>query len=104
MLWEEVLEFVESKVCLDGSARYAIAHGFAQANKFLAKWKPVVSYSWFPRKLRLNIAKNHNAAEFSLEFEDDGESSKRQDLQLECENGGKRDWNEEATMDGSGPM
>ena len=28
-------------------------------------------------------------------FEDDGESSKRQDLQLECENGGNLDWNEE---------
>ena len=26
VLWEEVLEFVGSKVCLDGSARYAIAH------------------------------------------------------------------------------
>ena len=29
VLWEEVLDFVGSKVCLDGTARYAIAHRFA---------------------------------------------------------------------------
>ena len=32
VLWEEVLEFVGSKVCLDGNARHAIAHRTAQAN------------------------------------------------------------------------
>ena len=33
VLWVEFLEFVGSKVCLAGSARYAIAHRTAQANK-----------------------------------------------------------------------
>ena len=37
---EEVLEFVGSKVCLDGNARYATGHRIAQANKCLAKWRP----------------------------------------------------------------
>ena len=38
-------------------------------------------------------------AGFSLEFErvDDGKDTKRQHCELECENGGKRDWDEEAT-------
>ena len=38
VLWEEVLKFVGSKVCLGGNARRAIAHRTAQANKCLAKW------------------------------------------------------------------
>ena len=38
VLWKEVLEFVGSKVCLDGNARHAIAHRSAQANKCVAKW------------------------------------------------------------------
>ena len=33
VVWEEVLEFVGSIVCLDGNARHAIAHRTAQANK-----------------------------------------------------------------------
>ena len=47
----------------------------------------------FPRKFRLNIVKNHNVAGISLEFErvDDGKSTKRQNCELECQNGGKRD-------------
>ena len=48
VLWEEVLEFVGSKVCLDGSARHAIAHISAQANKCLAEWRPVLNSSWLP--------------------------------------------------------
>ena len=55
VLWEEVL--VGSKVYLDGNARYAIAHRSAQANKCLVKWRPVLSSSWPPRKLRLNIVR-----------------------------------------------
>ena len=57
VVWEEVLEFVGSKVCLDGNARHAIAHRTAQANKCLAKWKLVLNSSWVPRLLRLNIVK-----------------------------------------------
>ena len=57
VLWEEVLEFVGSKVCLDGNARHAIAHRSAHANKCLAKWRPVRKSSWLPRLLRLNIVK-----------------------------------------------
>ena len=54
---EEVLEFVGSKVCLDGNTRHAIAHRTAQANKCLAKGKLVLNSSWLPRLLRLNIVK-----------------------------------------------
>ena len=57
VLWEEVLDFVGSKVCLDGNARHAIAHRSAQANKCLAKWRLVLNSSWHPRLMRLNIAK-----------------------------------------------
>ena len=69
VLWKEVLEFVRSKVCLDGNARYAIAHRSAPADKCLAKWRLVLSSSWLPRMLRLNTVKNYNVAGFSLEFE-----------------------------------
>ena len=45
-------------------------------------------------------------AGFSLECEclDDNQDTKKQTLELECERGGKRDWREEATMDGNGPV
>ena len=33
---------------------------------------------------------------------DDGESPKRHNYELECENGGERDRSEEATVDGTG--
>ena len=57
VLWEEVLEFVGSKVCLDGNVRHAIAHRTAQANKCLTNWRPVLRSSWLPRLLRLNVEK-----------------------------------------------
>ena len=57
VVWEEVLEFVGSMVCLDGNARHAIAHRTAQANKCPARWKLVLNSSWLPRSLRLNIVK-----------------------------------------------
>ena len=57
VLWEEVLKFVGSKVCLDGNARHAIAHRSAQANKFMAKRRSILSSSWLPRLLRLSIEK-----------------------------------------------
>ena len=56
--------------------------------------------------LRLKIVTNHNVTGFSLEFErvDDRQCTKRQNCELEYENGGKRDWREEATVDGNGPV
>ena len=57
VLREEVLEFVGSKVCLGGSARYVIADRTAQANNCLAKWRPVLRPSWLPRMLRLSVVK-----------------------------------------------
>ena len=57
VVWEEVLEFVGSMVCLDGNARHAIAHRTAQANKRRAKWKFVLNFPWLPRMLRLNTTK-----------------------------------------------
>ena len=57
VLSEQVMEFVGSKVCLDGNARHAIAQRSAQANKCMTKWRPVLSSLWLPRLLRLNIVK-----------------------------------------------
>ena len=59
VLWEELLEFVGSKACLDGNARHAIAHRTAHANKCLAKWRLVLNSSRLPRFMRLNIVKTH---------------------------------------------
>ena len=102
VLREEVLEFVGSKVCLDGNARHAIAHRSAQANKCMAKWRLVLSSSWLTRLLRLNIVKNYNVAGPSLKFEclDDGQDPKIQNCELECEDGGERHRREEAALDG----
>ena len=48
---------------------------------------------------------NYNVAGLFLEFEclDDGQSPKRQNCELECEDGGERYRREKAAMDGSGP-
>ena len=48
----------------------------------------------------------YNVASFSLECEflDDDQGPKRQNFELECENGGKREWSEKAAMDGIGPV
>ena len=96
------LEYWGRKVCLDGHARLSIAHRSAQANKWLAKWRALLSSSWLPRKLRLNIV----MPGFSVEFErvDDSERSKRQEFELECENCGRRDWCEAPRLDGNGPV
>ena len=50
--------------------------------------------------------KIYNVTSFSLECQclDDDQDTKRQIFELECENGGKRDWRKEATIDGNGPV
>ena len=102
VLWEEVLEFVGSKVCLEGNARHAIVHRTAQANKCLAKWRHVLNSSWLPRLMRQTTMWQG----FSMECEclDDDQDTKRHQIELECENDGKRDWREEASMAGNGPV
>ena len=49
--------------------------------------------------------KDYKVAGFPLEFEclDDGQGPKRQHCKLECEDG-ERDWREESTVDGNGPV
>ena len=68
-----------SKVCLDGSARHAIAHRTAQANKCLAKWRLVLKSSWL-QNVAFENCENHNVAGFLLECEclDDDQDTKRQ--------------------------
>ena len=89
MLWEEVLEFVGSKVCLDGNARYATAHRSAQANKSLGEVETRFEFFMTPKKAAPEHCKNQYVAGFSLEFErvNDGQGTKRQNCELECENG-----------------
>ena len=95
------MEFVGSKVCLDGNARHAIATDQLKPTHVLAKWRPVLNSARLPRLMRLNIVKHYNVAGFSLELEcmDDDQGTMRQHFELECENGGKRDWREEATVE-----
>ena len=101
VLWEEVLEFVGSKVCLDGNARHAIAHRTAQANKCMTKWRPVLRSTWLPRMMRLNIAKTSmwQAFLWSSSVWDDIEIVKRHSCKLECETGCACDCDEKTTMD-----
>ena len=102
VLWEEVLEFVGSKVCFDRNARHATAHRSAQANTCMTKWRPVLKSSWLPRMPRLNIVQTG----FPLEFEclDDGQGPKRQNCKLECEGGGERHRRDKAPVDGNEPV
>ena len=60
-----------------------------------------------PKEVALGHSKMYDVAGFfslAVECVDDGESTKRQTCELECENGGERDWSEEATLDGNGPV
>ena len=79
VVWEEVLEFVGSMVCLDGNARHAIAHRTAQANKCRAKWKIVLSSPWLPQIVAVEHRKDYDVAGFPLELEclDDDQGTER---------------------------
>ena len=59
-----------------------------------------------PEEAALEHREIDNVAGFLVEFErvDDGESSKRQDFDFECENGGRRDWYEARPLDGHGSV
>ena len=50
VLWEEVLEFVGSKV----------------SNKCLAKWRPVLKSSWLTQNVALEHCKDYNVAGLSF--------------------------------------
>ena len=54
-----------------------------------------------PKNVAPEHCKNLNVAGFSLKFErvDERQGTKRQNCELECENGGTRDWCEEATVE-----
>ena len=59
-----------------------------------------------PKDVALEHCEIDSVAGFSVEFErvDDSESSKRQNIELECENGCKRGCSEEAAVDGHGSV
>ena len=65
-----------------------------------------VKFFMASEKVAPEHCKDYNVAGFSLELErlDDCQSPKRQNCELECENGGKRDWSKETTLDGNGPV
>ena len=58
-----------------------------------------------PQVVAVEHCKNYNVAGLPLEFEclDDGQGPKRQNCELECEDGGERHWREEALVDGIEP-
>ena len=73
------------------------------------QWKPGPAVGWLPFGVMFvrflwppRIVKTTMWQLFSLEFERSQDT--RQNCELECENGGKRDWCEEATVDGNGPV
>ena len=59
-----------------------------------------------PQIVALEHCKDYNVAGFLLEFKclDDGQGQKRQHYKLEYEDGGERNWREEAAVDGIGPV
>ena len=91
---------------MDGNARHAIAHRSAQANKCLAKWRPVLKSSWLHRLLRLNVVQTTMWQAFPRSFEclDDGQGPKRQNCKLRCGDGGERHRREEGAVDGAGTV
>ena len=89
-------------VCLDGNARHAIAHRTAQANKCPSKMETCVEFPMDPQIVAVEHHKDYNVAGLLLEFEclDDGQDTKRQNRELECE----RCWSEKAARNGAGTV
>ena len=75
VLWEEVLDFVGSKVCLDGNARYAITH---RTQQMIGEVEASSEFFMASQVVEAKYCKNYNVAGVSLEFEcsDDGQDSK----------------------------
>ena len=71
VLWEEVLEFVGSKVCLDGNARHAIAHRFCSSQQVYGEVEASSEFFMAPQVVEA----------------DDGQGPKRQKLRA-----GVRGW------------
>ena len=105
VLWEEVLNF-RGRRCDWAEMQDARSH--TDLLKRTSVWRSGDQFEFFmaPKEVAPEHCENCNVAGFSLELErmDDGKSTKRQNCELECENGGERDWNEEATVDGNGPV
>ena len=59
-----------------------------------------------PQIVAAEHCEDHDVAGLPLEFEclDDGQGTKRQNCELERENGGECCWSEEAARDGTGPV
>ena len=89
VFWEEVLEFVGSKVCLDGNARYAIAHRTAQANKCLTKWRPVFEVFMAPKNVAPELCKNPQCGRFFSGVRVSGRQSRHKETNLRV---GVREW------------
>ena len=73
--------------------------------------KPTCLAKWFEFFMASNIdapehRKNYNVAGFFSGVRVSGRRSRHKETKsrAECENGGKRDWREEATMDGNAPV
>ena len=100
VVWEEVLEFVGSMVCLDGNARHAIAHRTA------CKMENCVEFPMAPQIVAVEHRKDYDVAGFPLELEclDDDQGTERQNCELERENGGECYWSEKAARNGAGTV
>ena len=73
--WEEVLEFVGSKVCLNGTARHAICAQISSTEQVLGEMTKRIGFITAPGETALEHRENHHPAGFSVELErvDDGE-------------------------------
>ena len=106
VVWEEVLEFVGSMVCLDGNARHAIAHRTAQANKMPCKMETCVGFLMAPQIVAVEHRGDCGVAGFPLGLGclDDGQGTERQNCELERENGGECCWSEKTARNGAGTV
>ena len=58
VLWEEVLVFVESKVCLDGNARYAICTQICSSQQVFGEVETSSEFFMAPKEVAPEHCKN----------------------------------------------
>ena len=106
VVWEEVLEFVGSMVCLDGNARHAIATLNSSSQQMPCKMETCVDFPTASQIVAVEHREDYDVAGFPLELEclDDGQGTERQNCELERENGGECCWSEKTARNGAGTV
>ena len=105
VLWEEVLEFVGVKGVLGRERKTRDRTQICSSQHMYDEVETSSEFFKDSQVVEAEHCKNYNVAGLSLEFEcsDVGQGPKRQNCELECEDG-ERHRREEAAMDGIGPV